>query len=156
MILQMALDGQLAAADIPGIASWRSKANLRKSLRVCGFRRRSGAQETCNNGWIIFRTMFWYRCELAVGGKEISLKIHKPPTNGNFAFDSHHGDRAYGEKFGVLRARPSWHTRALIQMQTYEPGLYRKGSGRWEEEAAKRMWLSRLDHYLAISQRHDF
>lgn len=96
----------------------------------------------CNNGWIIFKDhVLVIDANWPSAAKEILAKIRQTTDKPvRFAFDSHHhGDHAYGNE--VWRAQGATivaHEGVIQEMQTYEPGLYGKGSGRWEEEAAKR------------------
>jgi len=96
----------------------------------------------CNNGWIIFNDhVLVIDANWPSAAEEILAKIRQTTDKPvRFAFDSHHhGDHAYGNE--VWRAQGATivaHEGVIQEMQTYEPGLYGKGSGRWEEEAAKR------------------
>jgi glyoxylase-like metal-dependent hydrolase (beta-lactamase superfamily II) len=96
----------------------------------------------CNNGWIIFNDhVLVIDANWPSAAEEILAKIRQTTDKPvRFAFDSHHhGDHAYGNE--VWRAQGATivaHEGVIREMQTYEPGLYGKGSGRWEEEAAKR------------------
>jgi cyclase len=96
----------------------------------------------CNNGWIIFNDyVLVIDANWPSAAKEILAKIRQITDKPvRFALDSHHhGDHAYGNE--VWRAQGATivaHEGVIQEMQTYEPGLYGKGPGRWEEEAAKR------------------
>jgi len=96
----------------------------------------------CNNGWIIFNDhVLVIDANWPSAAEEILAKIRQTTDKPvRFAFDSHHhGDHAYGNE--VWRAQGATivaHEGVIREMQTYEAGLYGRGSGRWEEEAAKR------------------
>ena len=70
----------------------------------------------CNNGWIIFKDhVLVIDANWPSAAKEILAKIRQTTDKPvRFAFDSvtTMAIMPMATKFGVLRARPSWHTRA--------------------------------------------
>lgn len=96
----------------------------------------------CNNGWIIFEDfVLLIDSNMPATAPALQAAI-RATTNKpiKLVFNTHHhGDHVYGNKYWAEQGATIIASKGLAnELQQHETGYYGKGSGRWEDMAAKR------------------